>query len=118
MASTTITKEFLSGSTNGRGIKVAATATPGTTIHTAHATAKDEITCIVTNTDTSDRAIAFEFGGTTAPDDNMTFIIPAGETVMCIPGIPLSGSLVLKAFCAAAANKLIVFGFVNRIIQT
>ena len=118
MASTTITKRNLSGSTNGRGIKVAATATPGTTIHTADATAQDEITAIVTNTDIVDRTITFEFGGVTAPDDNMTFIIPAGETVMCIPGIPLTNSLVVRAFCAAAANKLIVFGFVNRIVQT
>ena len=31
----TYTKRLLSGSTNGRPIKVAATATPGTTIHTA-----------------------------------------------------------------------------------
>ena len=36
---TTITKTLLSGSTNGRQIKVAATATPGTTIHTATNTA-------------------------------------------------------------------------------
>ena len=35
----TFTKVKLSGSTNGRGIAVAATATLGTTIHAAHATA-------------------------------------------------------------------------------
>ena len=31
----TFTKTLLSGSTNGKAILVAATATPGTTIHTA-----------------------------------------------------------------------------------
>jgi len=39
----TFSKVILSGSTNGKAVKVAATATAGTTIHTAHATALDEI---------------------------------------------------------------------------
>jgi hypothetical protein len=116
MATTTITKRNLSGSTNGRGIKVAATATPGTTLHTADPTAQDEVNVYFTNTDSVDRAVTVEFGGTTAPDDNMKFIIPAGETVLGIPGIPLTNSLVVKAF-AAAANVIIAFGFVNRIVQ-
>ncbi len=111
----TITKEFFSGSTNGRGIKVAATATAGTQIHAAHATAKDEIFAWVTNTDLVERMVTFEHGGVTAPDDNLTMNIPPGETLLVIPGLILSGSLNLKAFCAAAANKLVVFGFVNRI---
>lgn len=116
MSSTTITKAKLSGSTNGRGIKVAATSTPGTTIHTADATALDEIVTYVTNTDSTDRTITFEFGGTTSVDDHMKFIIPAGETVPCVPGIPLTGSVVCRAF-ASSANVLTVFGFVNRIVQ-
>jgi hypothetical protein len=116
MAATTITKRNLSGSTSGRGIKVAATATPGTTVHTADATAQDEITLYLTNTDTVDRAATVEFGGTTAPDDNMKFIVPAGETILAVPGIPLTGSVVAKVF-AAAANVVVAFGFVNRIVQ-
>lgn len=111
----TITKEFFSGSTNGRGIKVVATATPGTQIHAAHATAKDEIFAWVTNTDTVEQKVTFEHGGVTAPDDNLTMSIPAGETLLVIPGLILSGGLNLKAFCAGAANKLVVYGFANRI---
>lgn len=117
MATTTITKRNLSGSTNGRGVKVAATATPGTTLHTADATAQDEVSVYLTNTDVVDRACTIEFGGTTAPDDNMKFIVPAGETILAVPGIPLTNSLVVKAF-AAAANVIIAFGFINRIVQT
>ena len=116
MAATTITKVKLSASTNGRGVKVAATATAGTTIHTADATALDEIVTYVTNTSSTDCSLTFEFGGTTSPDDNMKFIVPANETIPCIPGIPLTGSVVVRAF-AAVANVLIVFGFVNRIVQ-
>jgi hypothetical protein len=36
---TTFTKNILSGSTDGKAVKVAATATAGTTIHTGSATA-------------------------------------------------------------------------------
>lgn len=116
MATTTITKRILSGSTNGRGVKVAATATPGTTLHTADATALDEVTVYVTNTDSVDRAVTIEWGGTTAPDDNLKAIIPAGETVLVIPGLIVTGSVVVKAF-GAAANVLVAFGYVNRIVQ-
>lgn len=105
---------FLSGSINGRGIKVVATATPGTTVHTAHATAKDEIVVWAVNTDTSDRKLTVEFGGTTSPDDTIEMTIPAeGGLIVVIPGLTVSGGLVVKAF-AAAANVVILFGHVNR----
>ncbi len=110
----TLTKLNLSGSTNGRGIKVAASSTPGTTLHTAHATAQDEVNIWITNTDTVDRKVTIEFGGTTAPDDNLTINVPTGETVLVVPGIPLTNSLLVKAF-GAAGNVLVAFGYVNRI---
>lgn len=109
-----VAKRNFSGSTNGRLIKVAASATPGTTIHTADATAQDEIWAWATNTDSVDRAITIEFGGTTAPDDQIKTTVPAGETVLVVPGIPLTNSLVMKAF-GAAANILNISGYVNRI---
>jgi hypothetical protein len=46
----------------------------------------------------------------------MKFIVPAGETILAVPGIPLTGSVVAKVF-AAAANVVVAFGFVNRIVQ-
>lgn len=111
----TYTKEFLSGSTNGRQVKVAATATPGTLIHTAHATAKDEIWIWAVNSDTTPRKLTIEFGGTTAPDDLIELTVPAeAGLLMIIPGLILSNSLVVRAFCASA-NVVTVSGFVNRI---
>ena len=108
-------KEFLTGGTaNGRPIKVAATATPGTTLHTAHASSKDELWLWATNTDTVDRTLTLEHGGVTAPDDNLKFIVPAGETIPILAGTILSGGLLLKAF-ASAANVVVCAGFVNRI---
>ena len=117
MATSTITKVIPSGSTDGKPVKITATATAGTTFHTAHATALDEITMYLTNTDSSDRAVTVEFGGATAPDWNVKFIVPAGETILAIPGIPLTNSTTCKAF-AAAANVVNMLGYINRIVQT
>lgn len=111
----TFSKLKLSGSTDGRGIKVAATATPGTTIHTAHATDLDEIYLYAYNDDTVDRVLTVEFGGTTDPDDLIVETIPAQQGLVLIaPGLILTNSCVVKAFCATA-NVIVVRGFVNRI---
>jgi hypothetical protein len=114
----TFSKVQLSGSPgNGRGVKVAATATAGTLIHTASATAGviDEVWLYVVNTDTSSRKLTIELGGTTAPDDLIEVTVPAEAGLMVVvPGLPLSGGVVVRAF-AAAANVLIIHGYVNRI---
>lgn len=105
----------LSGSTDGKCIKVAASASPGTTIHTAHATALDEIWLWAVNSDTTDRKLTIEFGGTTSPDDTIEqTILAESGLVLIIPGIILTNSLVVKAF-AASANLVLINGYVNRI---
>ena len=111
----TYSKEKLSHSTNGKNIKVVATATAGTDIHTAHASATDEVWLYACNTDSSDRKLTLEFGGTTSPDDlvEVTIGAEAGWVLVC-PGILLQNSLVVKAF-AAAANVVVINGYVNRI---
>lgn len=116
-----ITKEPLSNSSNGRPIKVAATATPGTLIHSTgtSATTKDEIWLWACNSDTTDRKLTIEFGSTTSPDDLIEITIPAESgLVRVIPGIPLSGTGVgvrqVSAF-SATANVINIVGFVNRI---
>jgi hypothetical protein len=111
----TYSKEFLSGGTgDGLGIKVVATATAGTTIHTAHATAQDEIHLWAWNTDTVNRVLTVEFGGATDPDDLIEMDIPFQDGLyLVVPGLPLT-NLVVKAF-AAAANIIVVHGFVNRL---
>jgi hypothetical protein len=112
----TIARQILSGSTNGRGIKVAATATPGTTIHTAHASALDEVWLWAYNSDTVPRALTIEFGGTTSPDDLIKVTLPAasGGLVTIVPGMVLQNGLTIRAF-AAAANVVVVNGYVNAI---
>lgn len=105
----------LSGSTDGKQIKVAATATPGDTIHTAHATALDEIWLWAVNSDTVARKLTIEWGEATAPDGNVEVTIP-GEAgyLLVIPGLLLTNSLVVKAF-AGTTNVILINGYVNRI---
>ena len=106
----------LSGSTDGRNIKVAATATAGTTVHTAQVSAADEdfIYLWAMNSDTTDRKLTLEHGGTTAPDDLTEITIPAeAGWVPVLSGMPLRNSLVLRAF-AASANVVNVNGYVVR----
>lgn len=114
------TKSCLSGSTNGKQIKITVT-TNGTaqTIHTAVAgTASfDEIWLYAFNNDTVPRNLSILWGGTSEPD-NLVFIpIPAqsGRTLVC-DGMLLQNGLVIKAY-ASAANVVIIDGFVNNIVS-
>lgn len=116
----TFEKRVLSGSTDGRAIKVAATGTPGTTIHTGSSTAAhiDEVWLYAMNTDTTARKLSVEWGGTSSPDDLIEVTIPAeGGLVLVAPGLLIKGNatpLVVQAF-AASANVVTIHGYVNRI---
>ncbi len=113
----TYTKALLSGSTNGKGIKVVATSTAGTTIHTAVAgtSAWDEIWLYAVNSSGSSVKLTLEWGEATAPDGNIEAIIPAEQGLyLMAPGLLLQNSLVVKAF-AGTANVLVIHGFVNEI---
>ena len=113
-----ISRQLLSGSTNGQGIKVAATATPGTLIHTAHATSLDEVWLWCVNSSSSPVKLTVQFGGTTDPDDSIEATI-TGESglFLIVPGLVLSNSKVVRAF-AATANVLAVHGYVNRLVSS
>ncbi len=116
----TFSKLTLSGSTDGRLIKVAATATAGTTLHTGSATATtfDELWLYAVNSDTSDRKLTIEWGGVSAPDDLIEQTITAESgLVLVVAGLVIKGNatpLVVRAFCASA-NVVMVGGYVNRI---
>ena len=113
----TFTKRALSGSTNGKGILVAATATAGTTIHTAVAGTSDfdEIWLWCVNSSDTDVKLTLEYGEATAPDGNIEYTVGAEDGLKIIlPGTLLQNELVLKAF-AGTADVLIIHGFINRI---
>jgi len=116
----TFTKQILSGSTDGRAIKVAATSSSGTTIHTGPtATATiDEVWLYAQNTDTTARKLTIQWGGTTSPDDEIELTVGAESgLVLVAPGLLIKGNstaLVVRAF-AATANVITIHGYVNRI---
>jgi hypothetical protein len=115
----TYSKQLLSGSTNGKAIKVAATATAGTLIHTAIAgtSSEDEIWLYAHNTSATTVKLTLEWGGVTSPDDLIEVNIAPDGTglVLVAPGILLQNGLVVRAF-AGTANVLNIFGYVNRIV--
>jgi len=115
MAYTQYTKNLLSASTNGKGIKVTATATTGTTIHTAVAgtTSVDEVWLYAANNGTTSANLTLEWGSTTAPDNNILIYIPAyGGLQPIAPGLLLNGGLLITAF-ASVANVITIYGYVN-----
>jgi hypothetical protein len=116
----TYTKHMLSGSTNGKAIKVVQTSTAGTLLHTAVAgTAdKDEVWLWAVNNDTVDHLLTIEWGEATAPDGNIIGNVPAKSGLYkVVPGFPLQNGLEIRAF-ADAANVVSVHGFVNRLVIT
>ena len=111
-------KRKLSGSTDGCGIKVAASGSPGTLIHNALSSVAanewDEIFIEAVNTHTSDVKLTVEWGGTSSPDDLIEVTIPAesGFTEV-IPGHVLQNGALVRAF-AARADVIVLHGYVNR----
>lgn len=113
----TFSKQLLSGSTNGKAIKVAATASAGTTIHTAVSgtTNLDEIWLYAVNSSASSVKLTLEWGQADAPDGNIEVSIAAESgLVLVAAGLLLQNSLVVKAF-AGTADVIMIHGFVNRI---
>jgi hypothetical protein len=114
---TTYTKRPLSGSTNGRPIKVVQTATPGTLIHTAVAGTddNDEIWLWARNGHTAAVVLTLEWGGVSVPDDVIVNSVPIGAGLFLqIPGWILQNGLIVRAF-AATGNVITLGGYVNRV---
>ena len=116
----TFTKKILSASTDGKQIKVAATATAGTLIHTGSTTTTtlDEVWIYAVNSSASSVKLTIEWGEATAPDGNIEVTVqPEAGLVTVIPGLLIKGNataLTVRAF-AATANVININGFVNQI---
>ena len=90
-----------------------------TTIHTSSAGQAghiDEIWLYASNTHSADIKVTLQFGGTTDPDDIMEVTVGAeAGLVLLVPGLILKGNSLLLKGAAATADKVTVFGYVNRI---
>ena len=117
----TFTKVLLSGSTQGRQIKVAATASSGTTIHATGTSSSvtDEIWLYAYNSSSSAVTLTIQYGSTSTPDDDIKLSIPvtSGLTLV-VPGLVLTGTgsaaNTVRAY-AGTANVIMISGYVNRI---
>lgn len=116
----TFAKNVLSGSTDGRAVKVAQTSSPGTLVHTGSSTATvtDEVWLYAVNSSTSPVKLTVQWGGTSSPDDDIEVTIQAESgLVLVAPGLLIKGNatpLVVRAF-AGTGNVVTLHGFVNRI---
>ena len=117
----TFTKVALSGSTQGKGIKVVATASTGTTIHATgtSSTIIDEIWLYAYNSSSGPVTLTIQFGGTTAVDNDIKIDLPATSGLtLVVPGLILTGTgaaaNTVTAF-AGTANVVTLSGYVNRI---
>lgn len=115
-------KRKLSGSIDGRGIKVTATVSPGSLIHTAldsvAANEWDEIFIQAVNTSAAAVKLTVEWGGVSNPDDLIEITIPAESGFSeVINGSVLQNGAAVRAF-AAQADVIILHGYVNRYQHT
>lgn len=114
-------KRKLSGSSDGRGIKVAATSSPGALVHKALSSVAanewDEIFIQAVNSSNSDVKLTVEWGGTSDPADLIEVTIPAESGFSeVIPGHVLQNGALVRAF-AATADVIVLHGYVNRYQQ-
>lgn len=116
---TTFTRISLSGSTTDLPLPIAATATPGTLVHTATSggTNFDELYVWVSNVTASAATLTLEWGGVTDPGNLLTkaVSIPANSPPIPIAtGQVMRNGLVIRAF-SGTASALNVTGYINRL---
>jgi hypothetical protein len=117
----TFSKVLLSGSTQGKAIKVAATASTGTTIHATGTSSSiiDEVWLYAYNSSASAVTLTIQYGGTTAVDNDIKLSIPAtAGLTLVVPGLTLTGTGSAANTVAAYAgttNVITISGYVNRI---
>lgn len=117
----TFAKVKLSGSTDGKAIKVAQTASTGTTIHATGTSASiiDEVWLYAYNSSSGPVSLTIQYGGTTAVDNDIKIDIPptSGLTLV-VPGLILTGTgaaaNTVYAY-AGTTNVITISGYVNRI---
>jgi len=115
----TISRNHLSGSTDGRPLGLAIDSGTFTTVHTVTSTAADfeEVYIYLSNISTSQEVVTLRFGGT-ADGDTIKVKVPAESTVLAVPGLTLQGNsstAIVITGATQTAGKVNVTGFINTI---
>ena len=101
---------------NGRGVLIAATATPGTIVHqmVAGVINFDAVWAYAENNHTADVDLTVEWLGVTAPNDQIKMKITFKTGLwLVVPGLRGNNGLSFRAF-ASVANVITIFADVNR----
>lgn len=111
--------DLLSGSTDGLPIVVAATASPGTTIHTAviGSSSFDEVYLWASNVTGSAATLTVQWGSTSDPGGMLVKAYSIGANSLPIPiapGLRINNASVIRAF-SGTASAINITGNVNRI---
>ncbi len=112
--------EKLSGSTDGKGIKVTGTSSAAdVTIHTAGAGAGDidllSLWAVNQNASGVARTLTVAWGAETDPDNLITVPLPCKVGLIpIVDRLPIMNSLIIGAW-ADVANEVIIYGYVERI---
>ena len=119
----TFTKTLLSGSTQGKAIKIASgtSGTAGTTVHATGTSSSiiDEVWLYAYNSSSAAVVLTLQYGGVTTVDNELKLSVPAtAGLTLYIPGLILTGTgsaaNTISAF-ASTTNVVTVSGYVNRI---
>lgn len=112
----TAVKRLLSASTDGEGILVATSSSPGTLVHTAVASTiagtYDEIWLFAYNSDSANQVLFVQIGSTGLP--RKVQIDAQQGLVPVLPGLILQNAKTIRVW-GSVANIMMVDGFVNRI---
>jgi len=114
----TISRDHLSGSTDGVPFALAADSGNFTAVHTTSTTAGnfEEVWIWLANINTQTEIVTLAFGGTGAAN-KMVLQVPAESTILAVPGITFDGkSSTGVAITGASSNadKINVFGHINK----
>lgn len=98
----------VAGLANGKQISIAATATPGTLLHTAVAGTVDWdfVTIEFSNNTGSDITVTVEWGGVTSADI-FEVIVPAHSTIVGVDRRRLRNAHTVAAFAPTAVNAYV-----------
>lgn len=117
---TTYTKKYLSASTDGMAVVVAATASPGTLLHAGsnNDAVTQEVWLYLSNYDSVPHNVTVQVGAVNASNSINVVVMPYQGLLAVVAGLILKGNSStvrnVRAY-ADSASKVAAYGFINEI---
>jgi len=115
MPNTDFFKQMLSASSDGAGVAITTSTSPGDLIHAAFsdATKMDEVAIYAVNNHTSDVTLTLLLGGVATKDQVKVSLSANSGLNLVVPALLFRNTLSIRGF-ASSPNAVNVFGNVNR----